>query len=90
MVQKEKVLEIVNEVINERLSQMVEEMSTNEFVEMICDMVHDQTGVDIVEEDKVDEVREIIGSRVVPLLFKVTEYVSGIEFYNDLMSDEEK
>jgi 23S rRNA U2552 (ribose-2'-O)-methylase RlmE/FtsJ len=76
---KEKVLEIVNDVINERLSQMIEEMSTNEFVDMIGDMVKDQTGFDVFEEDKVEELSELIGSRVVPLLHKVSEYVIGVD-----------
>ena len=76
---KEKVLEIVNDVINQRLEQLMEEMSTNEFVEMICDKVHDQVGLDLEDEDKVDEVRELIGIRVVPLLTKVCEYVIGVD-----------
>ena len=87
MVQKEKVLEIVNDVINERLSSLIEEMSTNEFVEMICDMVHDQTGVDVVEEDNVEEIRELIGTRVVPLLFKISEYVSGIKLPDEFFDE---
>jgi len=80
---KEKVTEIVNEVINQRLEQLMEEMSTNEFVEMICDMVHDQVGLDLEDEDKVEEVREIIGSRVIPLLTKVCEYVIGVDLPKD-------
>jgi len=30
---KEKVLEVVNDVITERITSLIEEMSTNEFVE---------------------------------------------------------
>jgi hypothetical protein len=33
---KEHVLEVVNEVIVDRLTQLIEDMSNDEFVEMIC------------------------------------------------------
>ena len=41
MNKEEKVLEIVNSVITDRLTQLIEEMSDNEFVEMIGDMYFD-------------------------------------------------
>jgi hypothetical protein len=74
---KQKVLELVNEVIIDRLSQLMEEMSNNEFVEMITDMVQDQTGEVIENENDIEEIRNIIGSRVVPLLQKVCEWGIG-------------
>ena len=73
---KEKMLEIVNDVINQKLENLMEEISTNEFVEMITDMYQDQTGEEI---EDTDEVSEIIGERVVPLLTKVCEYVIGVD-----------
>ena len=82
MNKNEKVLEIVNDVITERITQLVEEMSTNEFVEMIGDMYFDQTGKNIEDDtdddfDKDEYLNEIIGSRVIPLLYKLTEYMVG-------------
>ena len=73
---KEKMLEIVNDVINQKLENLMEEMSTNEFVEMITDMYQDQTGEEI---EDTDEVSEVIGERIVPLLTKVCEYVIGVD-----------
>ncbi len=73
---KEKMLEIVNEVINQKLENLMEEISTPEFVEMITDMYVDQTGEEI---EDTDEVQEVIGERVIPLLTKVTEYVIGVD-----------
>lgn len=73
---KEKMLEIVNDVINQKLENLMEEISTNEFVEMITDMYQDQTGEEI---EDTDEVSEVIGERVVPLLTKVCEYVIGVD-----------
>jgi len=80
----EKVLEIVNSVITDRLTQLIEEMSNNEFVEMIGDMYFDQTGKNIEDDtdddedfDKDEYLNEIIGSRVLPLLHKICEYGIG-------------
>lgn len=74
---KEKVLEVVNDVITERITSLIEEMSTNEFVEMISDMVYDQTGNSLETEEEQEELMEIIGSRVIPLLHKMSEYMVG-------------
>jgi hypothetical protein len=74
---KEQVLEVVNEVIVDRLTQLMEEMSNDEFVEMITDIVQDRTGSVIQDEDELEEIRDLIGSRVVPLLHKVCEWGIG-------------
>jgi len=74
---KEQVLEVVNEVIVDRLTQLIEDMSNDEFVEMITDIVQDRTGSVIQDEDELEEIRDIIGSRVVPLLHKVCEWGIG-------------
>lgn len=73
---KEKMLEIVNDVINQKLENLMEEISTTEFIEMITDMYQDQTGEEI---EDTDEVSEVVGERVIPLLTKVTEYVIGVD-----------
>jgi hypothetical protein len=84
MNKNEKVLEIVNGVITDRLTQLIEEMSDNEFVEMIGDMYFDQTGKNIEDDtdddedfDKDEYLNGIIGSRVLPLLHKICEYGIG-------------
>ena len=86
----EKVLEIVNSVITDRLTQLIEEMSNNEFVEMIGDMYFDQTGKNIEDDtdddedfDKDEYLNEIIGSRVLPLLHKICEYGIGKDIPKD-------
>jgi len=84
MTKQEKVLEIVNDVINDRITQMIEELSTNEFLEMIGDMYYDQTGksVDEGEDEDFDQnefIGDISGSRVLPLLHKMSEYIIGVD-----------
>lgn len=77
---KEKVLEIVNEVINQRLENLIEEMSTNEFVEMITDMYVDRTeDLEKMNFEYEEEIRDIIGERVFPLVIKIQEYVIGVD-----------
>lgn len=73
---KEIVLEVVNDVITDVLTQLMEDMSTNEFVEMICDKLVEQ-GITIETDEQVDEVKEVIGSRVIPLMVKIVEYGIG-------------
>ena len=73
---KENVLEVVNDVITDVLTQLMEDMSTNEFVEMICDKLVEQ-GITIETDEQVDEVKEVIGSRVIPLMVKIVEYGIG-------------
>jgi hypothetical protein len=75
---KKKVSKIVEIKINEKLTSLMEELSTNEFVDEICDIVFDELDTD-VESDSREEVIEIIGGKVFPLSHKLTEYVIGKE-----------
>jgi len=74
---KEKVLGVVNEVIVDKLTQLIEEMSTNEFVDMIKDKLV-ENGIEF-DEDNEEVIFEIVGTRVLPLLLKVCEWGIGKE-----------
>jgi|APGre2960657444_1045066.scaffolds.fasta_scaffold332133_1 hypothetical protein len=71
---KEKVLTIINDVIIEKLSELMENMSDNEFVEEVGVRVYHELKYDILENDEDEELQDLIGSRVVPLLQKILEY----------------
>ena len=75
---KEKVLEVVNDVIVDKLTQLIEEMSCNEFVDLIGDKLEEQ-GIVIETDEEREELTEVIGSRVLPLLHKVMEWGIGKE-----------
>ena len=76
---KEKVTEVVTDVINDKITQLIEEMSTNEFVDMIKDkLVENGIEFDNDNEEEVEEIFEVVGSRVVPLLHKMSEYIIGV------------
>ena len=77
MKNKEKTQEIISNEINDRLTQLIEEMSTNEFIDLICDKVYTETGIDYTDEQR-EEITSQIGEQVFPLLMKLMEHVSGI------------
>lgn len=72
---KEIVKGIVFDVILEKLIQVTEEMSTNEFIDLICDKVHQETGVDVTDDESREEVEMMIGDNILPLLEKLSEYM---------------
>ena len=77
---KEKVLEVVNEVLVDKLTQLIEEMSSNEFVDMIKDkLVENGIEFDDENENDTEEIFNVIGTRVMPLLLKVCEWGIGKE-----------
>ena len=77
MKNKEIIKEIISNEINERLSQLIEEMSTNEFIDLICDKVYTEKGIDYTDEMR-EEIQSLTGEQIFPLLLKVMEHVSGI------------
>jgi hypothetical protein len=64
-----KVNQIIDVKIFDKLEQLVNELSTNEFVEEIGDEIFDTTG------EEVDNLKEIIGERLTPLLIKFSQLV---------------
>lgn len=63
--------EIVIDEISERVTQMIEDLSTNEFLEKIMDTYYDVYG-EVEIDDEV--VKQIIGQKVFPLFQKISEY----------------
>jgi hypothetical protein len=71
---KEKMKSIIMDEVVERLTQVIEGMSNNEFIELIMDKYYQETGVNI-DEEEFDEVRDLVGEKVLPLFNKVSEYI---------------
>jgi hypothetical protein len=71
-----QVTEVVNGIIVDQLTQMIEDMSNRDFIEMIMDRL-EQEGIelDYENEEVQEEITEIVGSKVIPLMLKITEYV---------------
>jgi hypothetical protein len=60
---------IIDEKILNKLEQLVNELSTNEFVEEIGDEIFDTTG------EEIDNLKEIIGERLTPMLINFSRLV---------------
>jgi len=74
---KEKVLSIIDEVIMDKISDLMESMSENEFVEEVGSRVYEEIGYDVNEKDEVEDLTDLIGDRVVPLLNKLLSHIIG-------------
>jgi hypothetical protein len=62
---------IITQEITDRLTQVVDDMSNDKFVELIMDKYYKETNEEIDE----DEVRDLIGDKVLPLYQKISEYI---------------
>jgi hypothetical protein len=68
---KEIVSEMVNDIINDKVTQFIESISCDEFIEEVTDrLIEGGIPVDVEDEDEVELVKEIIGSKVVNFLMK--------------------
>jgi hypothetical protein len=71
-----QVQKLVSDFVIDQITQMVEDMSSNDFIEQVMDRI-EQEGIelDFDNEDTFEEVKDIVGERVIPLLFKMTEFI---------------
>lgn len=68
---REIVSEMVNDIINDKVTQFIESISCDEFIEEVTDrLIEGGIPVDVENEEEVEEVKEIIGGRVVEYLMK--------------------
>jgi len=70
----EKMKSIIMDEVIEKITQVVEEMSTNDFIEKVQDKYYTETGMEI-DEDEEDIVHSMIGDKVLPLYHKLSEYI---------------
>ena len=71
MMNQENVLKVINDEIIFKITQMMSEMSNREFIDEICQKV----GVDLEDEEGVEEISDIIGSRVFPLYITMSKFI---------------
>jgi hypothetical protein len=77
---KEKVTQVVKGMIIDRITEMVEDMSNRDFVENVMDRLENEGVVmDFENEEVQEEITELIGTQVLPLLHKMSEYILGKE-----------
>ena len=68
---KKIVTEMVNDIIEDKITQFIESMCCDEFIEEVTDrVIQGGVPVDVENEEEVEGVREIIGSKVVSFITK--------------------
>ena len=68
---KKIVTEMVNDIIEDKITQFIESMCSDEFIEEVTDrVIQGGVPVDVENEEEVEGVREIIGSKVVSFITK--------------------
>ena len=71
------VQKVIDDVIVDKLTNLIEDMSTNEFVDMIMDKLYTD-GMEYSEKER-ETIEGMIGDRVLPLLNKILEWGIGKE-----------
>jgi hypothetical protein len=68
---KQIVSEMVNDIFTDKHTQFIESISSNEFIEQVTDsLIQGGLPIDVEDEDQIEEVKEIIGGKVVEYLMK--------------------
>ena len=80
---------MVNDIIEDKITQFIESMCCDEFIEEVTDrIIEGGVPVDVENEEEVEGVREIIGSKVVSFITKQILSTNGktievdISFYH--------
>ncbi len=77
---REKVTQVVKGMIIDRLTEMMEDMSNHDFVENVMDRLEGEGVVlDYENEEVQEEISDLIGKQVLPLLLKIMEWGIGKE-----------
>lgn len=67
----DKVSQIIDQEINNKLEQLINELSTNEFVDEVGDKVFVNTGKNLDDH----ELKMMIGERLIPILITFNQVV---------------
>jgi len=66
---KEIVSEMVTDILNDKITQFIESISCDEFIEEVTDrLIEGGIPIDVEDEEQVEEVKDIVGSKVVNFL----------------------
>ena len=68
---KQIVSEMVSDILTDKHTQFIESISCDEFIEEVTDnLIQGGITIDVENEEEVEEVKEIIGGKVVEYLMK--------------------
>jgi hypothetical protein len=72
--QKVEVQKLVNGMVLDRITEMVDDMSNHDFIESVYDyLTLCRVDLDYDDPNLDEDVKEIVGEKVIPLIIKMTE-----------------
>ena len=75
-----KVTEVIKGIIIDRTTQLVEDMSNHDFIEQVMDRLEEEgVELDFDSEDVQEQITDLVGKQVLPLLLKLMEWGIGKE-----------
>ena len=75
-----KVTDVVKGFIIDRTTQMVEDMSNHDFIEQVMDRLQEEgVELDFDNEEVQEQISDLVGQQVLPLLLKLMEWGIGKE-----------
>lgn len=75
---KLKVTEVIKGIIIDRTTQLIEDMSNHDFIEYVMDRLEEEgVKMDFDNENVQEEIHDLVGKEIVPLLFKLMEWGIG-------------
>ena len=75
---KEKVTEVIKGIIVDRTTQLIEDMSNQDFIEQVMDRLEEEgVEMDFENENVREEISDLIGQQILPLLLKLMEWGIG-------------
>jgi hypothetical protein len=77
---QKKVTDVVKGFIIDRTTQMVEDMSNHDFIEQVMDRLQEEgVELDFDNEEVQEQISDLVGQQVLPLLLKLMEWGIGKE-----------
>jgi hypothetical protein len=74
--QVKQINEVVSGIISDVLTQMIEDMSSNDFIETIMEKLEEEgTDIDLNDEDSFENIKEVVGNTMIPLLMRLSSVV---------------
>jgi hypothetical protein len=71
-----QVQKVVSDFVVDQITQMIEDMSSHDFIERIMDSLEQQgIKLDFDNVDTFEEVKDIVGDKVIPLMIEMTDLI---------------
>ena len=71
-----QVQKVVSDFMLDRITEMIEDMSSNDFIERVMTTLEEEgIKLDFDDEELFEEVKDIVGDKVIPLIMRVSELV---------------